>query len=327
MKKVNVGVIGVGYLGQFHAEKYAALPDTELIGIVDTDPVRAAEVAEKAGTRWFTEPSHLLEHVDAVSIVVPTAYHYAVALQFLARGVHVLLEKPITATLEQADALIALAARNKLVLQIGHIERFNPAVTSVKALVNAPRFMSAERSAPFTVRCTDVNVVLDLMIHDLDIVSVLADSEPVQVSAAGASVITKEIDTAAARILFQNGCIADVTASRVSEEKKRILRVFDGEKVFTSDYQSQKATVSSRGESSLPELVVAGIPTERRDTLNEEIKSFVHCIQTGTPPPVTGQDGRRALALARLITDNIERGVSGFVRFQEKSRGHSGYSQ
>lgn len=313
MKKVNVGVIGVGYLGQFHAEKYSALPDANLVGIVDTDPARASQIARKLNTRSFPDPAGLLGRVDAVSIVVPTAFHHQVAEQFLEQGIHVLLEKPITVTLEQADGLIALAAKKKVILQIGHIERFNPAVTSVKALLKSPRYLTAERAAPFTVRCTDVNVVLDLMIHDLDIVTDLAGSEPREISAAGASIITKEIDMATARIVFQNGCVADVTASRISDEKKRLLRVFDGEDVYLSDYQNQRAVVSHKGGASVPELILTNIPTERRDTLNEEIKAFVRSVQTGSPPLVSGAEGRRALALADLITDAIDKGITGFV--------------
>ncbi len=313
MKKVKVGVIGVGYLGQFHAEKYSALPEAELVGVVDADSARAAQIGQKLGTRSFPEPSQLLGKVDAVSIAVPTAFHYAVAKQFLEQGVHILLEKPITVTLAQADELISLAAKKGAVLQVGHIERFNPAVTSVKALLKAPRYLTAERAAPFTVRCTDVNVVLDLMIHDLDIVIDLAGSEPGKVSAAGASVITNEIDMATARIVFQNGCVADVTASRVSDEKKRSLRVFDGENVYTSDYQAQKASVSRKSGSVVPELQASEIPTERRDTLLEEITAFLHSVQSGARPLVSGIEGRRALALAQLITENIGRGISGFV--------------
>ena len=313
MKKVRVGVIGVGYLGRFHAEKYAALPDTELVGVADTDPVRARQIAEKLNTRAFPDPSHLLGQVDAVSIVVPTVFHHRIAKQFLTKGIHVLLEKPITATLEQADDLIELAAGKKLVLQVGHLERFNPAVTAVKTLLKSPRYMAAERSAPFTVRCTDVNVVLDLMIHDLDIVLDLAGSKPRQVSAAGASVITQEIDSASARIVFGNGCVADVTASRVSDEKKRLLRVFDGEAVYTSDYQSQKAVVSRKGGETAPKLLTRDISTDRRDTLLEEVRSFVMSVQTGTPPLVSGGEGRRALALAQMITENIQNGITEFV--------------
>ncbi|HSQ77968.1 MAG TPA: Gfo/Idh/MocA family oxidoreductase, partial [Nitrospirota bacterium] len=264
-------------------------------------------------TRAFSGPEQLLGLVDAVKIVVPTAYHHRVAKRFLEQGVHVLLEKPITVTLEQADELIDLANKRGLILQIGHIERFNPAVTAVKALLQSPRYITAERAAPFTVRCTDVNVVLDLMIHDLDIVSDLAGSEPKEVSAAGASVITNEIDMATARIVFHNGCTADVTASRISDEKKRLLRVFDEESVYVSDYQTQKASVSRKGGNAVPELVMSDIPTERRDTLHEEIQAFVRSIQTGSRPLVSGVEGRRALALAGRISDNISKGIKGFV--------------
>ncbi|HEY6010083.1 MAG TPA: Gfo/Idh/MocA family oxidoreductase, partial [Nitrospirota bacterium] len=210
---------------------------------------------------------------------------------------------------------IELAQRTGAILQIGHIERFNPAVTVVKPMLASPRYMTAERAAPFTVRCTDVNVVLDLMIHDLDIVTDLAKSAPKEVSAAGASVITREIDMATVRIAFHNGCVADITASRVSDEKKRVLRVFDGESVFLSDYQAQKATVSSRGDGPVPALVARDIAIERRDTLAEEIRAFVASVRSGTRPLVSGVEGRRALALARTITDTIAKGISGFVPF------------
>ncbi len=313
MKNLRVGVIGVGYLGQFHAEKYAGITDVELVGVVDSDPARAALIAKKQNTRAFSEPDQLLGLVDAVNIVVPTAYHHQVAKRFLEQGVHVLLEKPITVTLEQADELIDLANRKGLVLQVGHIERFNPAVTAIKALLKSPRYITAERAAPFTVRCTDVNVVLDLMIHDLDIVSDLAGSEPKEVSAAGASVITKEIDMATARIVFHNGCAADVTASRVSDEKKRLLRVFDEECVYASDYQTQKTSVSTKGGNAVPELIMSTIPTERRDTLHEEIRAFVRSVQTGSRPLVSGVEGRRALALALRISESIHKGIKGFV--------------
>jgi predicted dehydrogenase len=246
---------------------------------------------------------------------VPTALHHRIAKPFLEQGVHVLLEKPVTETLDQADELIDLADRGNLVLQIGHIERFNPAMTAVRSLLKAPRYMTAERSAPFTVRCTDVNVVLDLMIHDLDIVMDLAGAAPREVSAAGASIITRDIDMAAARIVFGNGCVADVVASRVSEEKKRLLRVFDGEKAYLSDYQTQQATVSQRGIAGTPELVAHPLATERRDTLAEEIRAFVSCTQNGSRPMVSGREGRRALALATLITNSIMQGVTGFVPF------------
>ncbi len=313
MKKVKVGVVGVGYLGQFHAEKYAGMQDAELVGVVDADSSRAAQIANKFHTRAFSDPAQLLGQVDAVNIVVPTVLHHRIAKQFLEQCVHVLLEKPMCVTLEQADELIGLVERKGVVLQVGQIERFNPAVTAVKGFVTSPRYITAERAAPFTVRCTDVNVVLDLMIHDLDIVADLAGSVPKEISAAGASVITKEIDTATARMVFRNGCIADVTASRISDEKKRLLRVFDGDKIFTADYQMQKATLVRRSDNSAPELVTQDISTDRCDTLNEEIRAFIRSVQTGSRPLVSGIEGRRALSLALMITDNIEKGITEFV--------------
>ncbi len=313
MKKIRVGVIGVGYLGAFHAEKYANIPDAELAGVADADAGRAGQIAKKLNTRAYSEIDELIGRVDAVSIAAPTVQHHKIAKMCLDRGVHTLIEKPITVTLAQADELIYLAGEKGLVLQVGHIERFNPAVTAVKTLLKSPRYMTAERAAPFTVRCTDVNVVLDLMIHDLDIALDMAGAEPVEVSAAGASVITKEIDAATARLAFGNGCVADISASRVSEEKKRTLRIFDGDRVYLSDYQTQKAAVSSRGGNSTPELISSDISTDRRDTLAEEIRSFVLCVQNGKRPVVSGIEGRRALALAQIITNSIENGVKGFT--------------
>jgi predicted dehydrogenase len=219
----------------------------------------------------------------------------------------------MTETIEQADELIDIAARKNVVLQVGHIERFNPAVTAITSLLKTPRYINADRAAPFTIRCTDVNVVLDLMIHDLDIVMHLAGSALKAVSAAGISIITREIDMASARIVFHNGCIADVTASRVSDEKKRLLRVFDDNAIYTSDYQTQKATMSRKQPGSVPQLVVQDISRDRRDTLGDEIRAFVQSVQSGVRPLVSGIEGRRALALARTITDSIEQGVTGFV--------------
>lgn len=315
MKKIRAGVIGAGYLGRFHAEKYAGLPNVELTGIVEKDPARGELIARKLNTEAFTDLSRILDKVDVVSIVVPTILHHQIAKQFLDAGVHVLLEKPMTVTLEQADELIALACQKKVVLQIGHIERFNPAITAIKPLLKSPGYLQAERSAPFTVRCTDVNVVLDLMIHDLDIVTDLAGSTPIKVSAAGSSIITREIDTATARIVFANGCVTDVTASRISDEKKRLLRIFDGDALYTADYQTQKAFMSRRGTGAVPEFVTTEIATERRDTLLEEIKAFIACVEHASRPAVSGIEGRNALALARLITHSIENSITEFVPF------------
>ncbi len=313
MKKVRAGVIGAGYLGQFHAEKYAGMPEVELVGLVDTDVDRATLLAGKLNTRASVDPASLIGKVDAVSIVTPTVLHHRIAKQFLEQGIHVLVEKPMTETIEQADELIGLAARKNVLLQVGHIERFNPAVTAVKSLLKTPRYITAERAAPYTVRCTDVNVVLDLMIHDLDIVTDLAGSMPKELSAAGVSLMTDEIDMATARIVYHNGCIADVTASRISDEKKRLLRIFDEQAIYTSDYQTQKATISRVTAGDIPQLMVKDISSDRRDTLGDEIRAFVQSIRSGVRPLVSGIEGRRALALARTITDAIEQGITGFV--------------
>jgi predicted dehydrogenase len=313
MKKVRAGVIGAGYLGQFHAEKYAGMPEVELVGLVDTDVDRATLLAGKLNTRAFVDPASLIGKVDAVSIVTPTVLHHRIAKQFLEQGIHVLVEKPMTETIEQADELIALAARMNVLLQVGHIERFNPAVMAVKSLLKTPRYITAERAAPYTVRCTDVNVVLDLMIHDLDIVTDLAGSMPKELSAAGVSLMTDEIDMATARIVYHNGCIADVTASRISDEKKRLLRIFDEQAIYTSDYQTQKATISRVKAGDIPQLMVQDISSDRRDTLGDEIRAFVQSVRSGVRPLVSGIEGRRALALARTITDAIKQGITGFV--------------
>jgi predicted dehydrogenase len=313
MQKLRAGVIGVGYLGQFHAEKFSKFPDVDLVGIMDRDHVRAAQIADKFGTRPFIDAAKLIGRVDVVSIAAPTVHHHVLAKQFLEAGVHVLLEKPITVTLDEADELVALASRQGIILQVGHIERFNPAVSVLKSRLLSPRYFQAERSAPFTVRCTDVNVVLDLMIHDLDVVADLAGSRPKEISAAGVSIITREIDAAVARIVFENGCVADLSASRISDEKKRVLRVFDGDRFYTADYQAQKATESGRGSGPVPELCATLIATERQDTLFEEIKDFLRCVRERRRPLVSGEEGRNALSLAQTVTRTIERGITGFV--------------
>jgi predicted dehydrogenase len=313
MNIVRAGVVGVGYLGQYHAEKYTQLPGVELAGVADAERSRASAIAEKLGTRAVADAAGLIGGVDAVSIVTPTVLHHRVAKQFLEAGVHVLLEKPVTVTLDEADELIAIARQRGVILQVGHIERFNPAVAAVRQRLAAPRYIQAERSAPFTVRCTDVNVVLDLMIHDLDIAADLANARPKEVSAAGRAIVTRHIDTATARVLFENGCVADLSASRVSDAKKREMRVFDGEVMYTVDYQAQQATVSRRGPGTVPELAVEKIPVERRDTLFEEVRDFIRCVRENRRPLVSGEEGRSALALAQLITRNLEQGISGFM--------------
>jgi len=313
MNAIRAGVIGVGYLGKFHAEKYAALPGIELVGVVDADSGRAKLLAEQLKTESFTDPRRLIGRVDAVSIVVPTVHHHSLAKLFLEAGVHVLLEKPMTVTVGQADELIGLSRARGRVLQIGHIERYNPALTGIRPLIRKPKHLFAERAAPFTVRCTDVSVVLDLMIHDIDIIADLAGSQPCAVSSAGAAIITDKIDLAAARILFQNGCVADIVASRVSDEKKRILRVLEQEQVIIADYQTQQSTILRRITEPVPGMHAQPVAAERRDTLADEIQAFIACVQKGEQPLVSGTEGRRALALAAVVEESILAGRTEFV--------------
>jgi predicted dehydrogenase len=305
MKKLKTAVIGVGYLGQFHAEKYAQLPGSELVAVVDTDGRRADEIAAKLGTKGYGDYREILGSVDAVSIVVPTRYHFAVAREFLERGVHVLLEKPITTTLDEADQLIALAREHRAVLQVGHLERFNPAVMALDGLITKPGFIESVRIAPFKPRGTDVNVVLDLMIHDIDIIQHIVKSPVKQINSIGAPVFTSEEDIANARILFENGCVANVTASRISFKSERRMKIFQPDSYISVDFQNRKLAVFRKGDGE----VSPGVPSiqmdersfEQADALKSEIEAFLDAIATGKPPVVSGEDGRLALETALLI--------------------------
>ena len=307
--KLRTAVIGVGYLGQFHAEKYAQLPDTELVTVVDTDMNRAAEVAAKVGTSPCTDYRELLDRVDAVSIVVPTQYHFEVARAFLDRGVHVLLEKPITTTIEEADELIRIADERKAVFQVGHLERFNPVVMALDELLTGPRFIESLRIAPFKPRGTDVNVVLDLMIHDIDIIQHIIDSPVKQVNSIGAPVFTDEEDIANARIQFENGCVANVTASRISLKSERKMRIFQADSYITVDFQNKSLAVFRKGSGEMfpgvPNVAMDQKTFEQGDALKSEIASFLDCIRTGATPVVSGRDGKRALETALMITKQL----------------------
>lgn len=307
--KLRTAVIGVGYLGQFHAEKYAQLPDTELVAVVDTDMNRAAEVAAKVGTSPCTDYRELLDRVDAVSIVVSTQYHFEVARAFLDRGVHVLLEKPITTTIEEADELIRIADERKAVFQVGHLERFNPVVMALDELLTGPRFIESLRIAPFKPRGTDVNVVLDLMIHDIDIIQHIIDSPVKQVNSIGAPVFTDEEDIANARIQFENGCVANVTASRISLKSERKMRIFQADSYITVDFQNKSLAVFRKGSGEMfpgvPNVAMDQKTFEQGDALKSEIASFLDCIRTGATPVVSGRDGKRALETALMITKQL----------------------
>lgn len=306
---IRTAVIGVGYLGQFHAEKYALLPESELVGVVDSDRARVDEVAAKVGTVGYTDYRELLDKVDAVSIVVPTQYHYEVAKAFLARGVHVLLEKPVTTTVEEADELIRLADENRAIFQVGHLERFNPVVLGLQGLLTEPRFVESIRIAPFKPRGTDVNVVLDLMIHDIDIIQTIVGSPVSQINSIGAPVFTDEEDIANARIQFENGCVANVTASRISLKSERKMRIFQPDSYISVDFQNKKLAVFRKGSGEMfpgvPNVNIEEKSFEQGDALRSEIASFLDCVATGKAPVVSGRDGKRALETALKINTKL----------------------
>jgi len=309
MKKLRAAVIGVGYLGNFHAQKYATLDSVELVAVSDNDPDRCNEIAAQLGTIAVTDYRQLVGKVDLVSIVVPTVMHHEVAAFFLKHGVNVLLEKPITTTVAEALDLIAIAEKNKLVFQVGHLERFNPALDAIRGVLNKPGFIDATRVAPYKPRGTDVSIVLDLMVHDLDIISTIIGSDVKSISASGACVYSSTPDIANARIEFNNGAVANVTASRISLQGDRSIRFFQNDAYISVDFQNRKASVCRKGEiysaSGTPVPLVEEIAVPQRDQILAEIEAFIDSILTGKPAVVSGKDGMKALELALLIEDKI----------------------
>ena len=300
---VRVGVIGVGALGQHHARVYAGLSGVDLVGVHDADPARAREVAERHGGRAFPTVEALLGEVRAVSVAVPTVDHHRTARQALEAGRDVLVEKPMTTTLEEADDLIALADARKAVLQVGHIERFNPATDVLKATVRKPRFIEVHRLGSFSARSLDVDVVLDLMIHDLDIVLCLDGSEAVQIDAVGVPVLTPKVDIANVRLRFASGLIANLTASRVSVDKVRKFRVFSPRTYISVDFTRREAQVArlKEGEGGRPEIATEKTSAPDQEPLQRQLEAFVTAVRDRSRPVVPGADGRRALALALAI--------------------------
>ena len=302
-------MIGVGYLGRFHAQKYAQLPVCELVAVVDgREEVRKA-VAGEVGTQALADYRGLLGKVDAVSVVTPTPAHFEIAEAFLAAGAHVLVEKPITETPEQARALIAQAAKFNRILQVGHLERFNAAVLAAEPHISSPRFMECTRLAPYKERGTDVNVVLDLMIHDIDLIQSLANSDIESIEAIGTPVFSGEIDIANARIRFANGCVANTTASRVSMKTERKLRIFEDAAYISLDLQQKILTLIRKrdGEPQPGQLPVniEEANLEQGDALKSEIESFLDCIRNNKRPLVSGEDGLRALETAIRISEQV----------------------
>jgi predicted dehydrogenase len=300
-------VVGVGSLGQHHARVYAELPDTRLVGVHDRQALRAAEVAGRHGCRVFATLEELVAEVDAASVAVPTVDHHQVASALLAAGRSALVEKPLATTLAEADALIALARRSGAVLQTGHIERFNPATDILRSNVTTPRFVEVHRLGAFSARSLDIDVVLDLMIHDLDIVLSLDGSEAVQVDAVGVPVLTSRVDIANARLRFASGLIANLTASRVSAEKVRKFRVFAPRTYISLDFAAREGQIHRlvEGPEGRPDIRVEKTTAASEEPLRRQLLAFVSSVREGRPPVVSGEDGRRALSLAGRILEGI----------------------
>lgn len=310
--KLRTAVIGVGYLGRFHAQKYRELPDSELVAVVDNSPEAAQKVADELGVPAVADYRDLIGRVDAVSIVVPTPLHFSVAETLLEAGIHVLVEKPITETIEQAQRLIDLARLKNCVLQVGHLERFNPAVQAAAQVISTPRFIESHRLAPFKQRGTDVSVVLDLMIHDIDLIQELVGRPIASIDAVGAQVFSQDIDIANARIRFEGGCVVNTTASRVSLKQERKLRIFQDDAYLSVDLQQKILTVVRKKEAgpveSPAQVAIDEQSFEQGDALRSEIEAFLHSVLTGAAPVVSGEDGLRALATAIKITELLEQG-------------------
>ncbi len=312
---MRIGVVGVGYLGRFHAMKYARLPEADLVAVVDIDPEQARRVAAEVDTEAVTDHRELLGRVDAVSIVTPTPSHYEIARDFLSAGVHVLLEKPMTRTVEEADRLIDIAEKKKCILQIGHLERFNSAFSAIQPRLNSPMFLEAHRLSIFNERGLEVDVILDLMIHDIDIALHIIESPLENVRASGIPVLTHLPDIANVRLEFANGAIANLTASRISTKNLRKLRIFQGDCYVAADYAKKRAYAVYRekeaDEAGFPEISMEELEIEERDALEEEISSFLQAIREGKEPVVDGRQGRRALAVALGISRQIEAQMRG----------------
>ena len=307
-RKLRVGVVGIGYLGKFHAEKYATIPEAKLIGLADVLPGRAREWAERLGTEAFLDHRSLLGKVDAVSVVVPTDQHYQVAKDFLRAGCDVLVEKPISSTLGEAEEMISLARKEGRILQVGHLERFNPAILAVREKIQIPLFIECHRLTPFRGRGTEVDVVLDLMIHDLDIIFSFVRSAVKNIHAVGVPVLTDKVDIANTRVEFEGGCVANITASRISFEDQRRIRVFQPDTYLAMDYASKEITLYHRvfsTESQKYHIAAESIEVEPGDALEKEIRSFIASCLSRTTPIVTGEDGRNALAVAMKINEQI----------------------
>jgi len=310
MSKSKLGVIGVGYLGKFHAYKYSAMNNVDLVGVADTDLDRSRKIADQLKTRSFGDFRKMLPMVDAVSIVVPTKQHFEVAEVCLDNGVDVLIEKPITVTIEEADALIAKAALNKRILQVGHIEQFNPAILAMEQYLTSPVFIESQRIHTFNPRGAEVDVVLDLMIHDIDIITSIVPSPIKTIHAVGIPVVTGNSDIANVRLIFESGCTANVTVSRISKTNIRKLRIFQPRSFISVDYGKKEIFtirhLDEKDENGLPKEETNQFCFAEKDALEIELKAFVLNVQHRSTPKIGGREGRNALRIAHQIIDQMK---------------------
>ncbi len=304
--KLKVGVIGIGRMGAYHVEKYAAIPDVELIGIADIDFDKARETAARFNTKAYGDYRELAPMIQAATVAVPTSLHYEVACDLLEAGVHLLVEKPLATNLEQIDKMRDIASRKGLTLMPGHVERFNAALAAVKKAISNPRFIEVHRLNMFTPRGTDVDVVLDLMIHDLDIVFDLVPYPVEEVFAIGVPVMTPRIDIANCRLHFGKKCVANLTASRVSQEVLRKIRIFQPNSYMSIDYAGQRVEIVHRKiEENEPSLSGETLDLQKGDALQKEIEAFIESVRNSTPPPVTVEHAREVLRVALAIIDGM----------------------
>jgi predicted dehydrogenase len=330
--KLKIAVIGVGHLGKEHARIYSDMPDVSIAGIVDISKKKGEEAAKRYNTRYYSSYKEILDKVNAASVAVPTKSHYEITKELLKNGIPVLVEKPMTGTLSEAEELIRLSKRNNTVLQPGYVERFNPAIQAIQKLNVSLKFIECHRLSPFTFRSADIGVVLDLMIHDIDIILYLSKSKVKKIDAVGVNVISNKEDIANARIQFENGCVANITASRVSFEPMRKIRLFSEDSYISLDYQKQEAMIYKKS----PKLTLKSINVEDRDVstikdlksfvfgdllkierikmdnqepLKKEIESFVNCIKNGKNPVVSGEEGVEAIKTANIIKGEIKKNL------------------
>jgi predicted dehydrogenase len=304
MDQVRVGIIGVGYLGTQHARILSYLEEADLKGVADVDFKKAVEIGNRHGVAYYQNYEEMMDEVDAVIVATPTSEHFSISLNLLSNGKSVLVEKPITETVEQAERLVKEAKSSGLVFQVGHLERFNPAVEAVETMIREPRFIEVQRLGSFSARSLDIDVVLDLMIHDLDIIMSLIKDEVGVIRASGIHVLSEKVDIATARLEFKGGCVATLTASRVHQGKVRKLRIFEPTVYYSIDYIDQEVVVFplDRRQTNIKTLKI-----QKEEPLKKELRSFLDCIRLGKTSKVTGEEGLRALRLAHGVLDEAGR--------------------